>query len=96
VELDLARGFEPVSYHALLDQANIELELGRTQNALATLQRAIRLEPFTIDAWLAWAQIEQDLGHNQKACATLAYAYSISGHQRGIQSQAAMAGCPIA
>ena len=52
VELDLARGFEPVSYTALLDQAQIQVELGRTADALATLKRAIRLEPYTTDAWL--------------------------------------------
>jgi O-Antigen ligase len=96
VELDLARGFEPVNYHALLDQANVQLELGRTQDALNTIRQAIRLEPYTLDAWLARAQIEQGLGQKTKACATLVYAYSISGYQVGIQHAAAEAGCPIA
>ena len=96
VELDIARGFEPVNYTALLDQATIETELGRTADALATLRRAIRLEPYTTDAWLQRAQIEQGLGQKAKACATLLYTFRISGHFPGIQRAAADAGCPIA
>jgi hypothetical protein len=95
VELDLALGFEPVNYRALLDQAFIQVELARPDAAVATLRRAIRLEPLSFDAWDQLGQLQSRRGQHAKACATLTYAYKLSGHLSGVRHDLVDAGCPL-
>lgn len=80
----------PVSDNAavrsLAEQAQIDRDLGRTANAAANLERALRIEPGNASLWQALARLRLSQGEYEQAENLAARANSWAGNDRGLRA----------